>query len=213
MYLLYKNILLLCLLTELSVARLHADTVTPTATNAPPVTAGAAVTNTPPTNAAPVAPAAPSLYNFTVNSIDGKPVDLGQYRGHVALVVNTSSKGGYISQYGGLEKLYKDNKDKGLVILAFPSNDFGQQETGTPHEIATFCATKFNVTFPVFEKVRTKGDGQSPVYRFLTTGHGSPNWNFHKYLVDKSGKVIGEFESQVTPENKDLQSAIDAALK
>jgi glutathione peroxidase len=159
------------------------------------------------------APAVPSLYNFTVNSLDGKPVDLGQYRGRVALVVNTASKGGFTPQYAGLEKLYQDYKDKGLVVLAFPSNDFGAQEPGAPQEIAAFCSTKFNVTFPLFEKVRTRGDGQSPLYQFLTAGHGQPQWNFHKYLVDKTGRVIREFPSQVTPESKDLRDAIDAALK
>lgn len=156
---------------------------------------------------------APSLYDLTANSLDGKPVDLGQYKGHVVLVVNTASKCGYTSQYAGLEKLYQDYKDKGFFVLGFPSNDFGGQEPGSAKEIATFCSTRFNVTFPMFEKVKTIGDGQSPVYQFLTSGHDSPKWNFHKYLVDKTGKVIAEFPSQTPPENKDLRAAIDAALK
>jgi glutathione peroxidase len=188
---------------------------------APPATNVAAAT----TNSAPAAtnsatatapapvPAGPSLYNFTVNSLEGKPVDLGQYRGHVVLVVNTASKCGFTPQYAGLEKLYQDYQAQGFVILGFPSNDFGGQEPGTPQEIATFCTTKYDVTFPMFEKVKTKGDGQSPIYQFLTTGHGEPKWNFHKYLIDKNGTVIGEFRSQVTPDSKELRNAIDAALK
>jgi glutathione peroxidase len=154
-----------------------------------------------------------SLYDLKVNSLDGKPVDLAQYKGSVVLVVNTASKCGFTPQYAGLEKLYLDYKDKGFFILGFPSNDFGGQEPGTPQEIATFCTSKYNVTFPMFEKVKTKGDGQSPVYQFLTTGFPAPTWNFCKYLVDKNGKVISEFPSKVTPESRELRDAIDAQLK
>jgi glutathione peroxidase len=202
-----SNPLAVLALVAVSVINASADTVAPAAASTPPIPAV--------TNPAPVAPVppAPSLYNFTVNSLDGKPVDLGQYKGHVVLVVNTASHCGFVSQYAALEKLYEDYKDKGFVVLAFPSNDFGGQEPGSAQEIATFCSTKFSVTFPLFEKVKTRGDGQSPVYQFLTTGHGPPNWNFHKYLVDKTGKVIGEFESQVNPQGKDVRDAIEAALK
>jgi glutathione peroxidase len=172
-----------------------------------------AATNAPPAATPAPAVAGPSLFNFTVNALDGKPVDLGQYRGHVVLVVNTASHCGFVSQYAGLEKLYQDYKDRGLVVLAFPSNDFGGQEPGSTKEIEEMCATKFNVTFPILEKTRTKGPGQSPVYEFLAAGHGAPAWNFHKYLVDKSGKVIAEFPSQDAPQNKDITDAIEAALK
>lgn len=160
-------------------------------------------------------PAAPvtSLYDLKVNALDGTPVDLAQYKGHVALVVNTASHCGFTPQYAGLEKLYTDRKDSGFVILGFPSNDFGGQEPGTPKEIAEFCTGKYNVTFPMFEKVKTKGDGQSPVYQFLTTGFPTPTWNFCKYLIDPTGKVIQEFPSKVTPDSKELNDAIDAALK
>jgi glutathione peroxidase len=103
-----------------------------------------------------------SLYDLKVNSLDGKPVDLAQYKGHVVLVVNVASKCGFTPQYAGLEKLYLDYKDKGFVILGFPANDFGHQEPGTPEQIATFCTSKYSVTFPMFEKVVTKGEGQSP---------------------------------------------------
>ena len=155
-----------------------------------------------------------SLYDLDVYSLAGKPVHLAQYRGHSLLVVNTASHCGFTPQYAGLEKLYQDYQAKGFVILGFPSNDFGQQEPGTPQEIATFCSTTYHVTFPMFEKVVTKkGSGQSPLYQFLTTGFPEPTWNFCKYLIDKNGKVIQEFPSAITPESKDLRGAIDAALK
>jgi glutathione peroxidase len=155
-----------------------------------------------------------SLYDLKVNSLDGKPADLGQYNGHVVLVVNVASHCGFTKQYPGLEQLYNDYKDKGFFLLGFPSNDFGGQEPGTPAEITTFCTTKYHVTFPMFEKVVTKKvDGQSPVYQFLTTGFPQPSWNFCKYLIDPNGKVIKFFPSAVTPESKELRDAIDAALK
>ena len=154
-----------------------------------------------------------SLYDLTVNSLNGKPVDLGQYKGHVVLVVNVASKCGFTPQYAGLEKLFLNYKDQGVFVLGFPANDFNHQEPGTPEEIATFCSSKYNVTFPMFEKIVTKGDGQSPVYQFLTTGFPPPSWNFCKYLVDKNGKVLKFFPSKVKPEDKELTDAIDAALK
>ena len=180
------------------------------ATNAPPAPPATNVVTAP---AAPAPLPAPSLYNFTVNSIEGKPVDLGQYRGHVTLVVNTASHCGFTQQYAGLEKLYGEYKDKGFIVLAFPSNDFGNQEPDAAKDIAKFCANRFNVSFPLLEKTKTRGEGQSPVYQYLENGHGQPNWSFHKYLVDKNGKVIGEFHSQVAPESKELRDAIEAALK
>ncbi len=160
-------------------------------------------------------PAAPvdSLYELKVNSLAGQPVDLAQYKGHVVLVVNVASKCGFTPQYAGLEKLYTDYKDKGFFVLGFPANDFGHQEPGTPEEIMTFCTGKYNVTFPMFEKVVTKGPGQSPVYQFLTTGFPAPTWNFCKYLIDPNGKVLKEFPSKVKPQDKELTDAIDAALK
>ena len=155
-----------------------------------------------------------SLYDLTVNSLDGKPVDLSQYKGHVVLVVNVASKCGFTPQYAGLEKLYTDYKDKGFVILGFPSNDFHNQEPGTPQEIATFCSTKYNVTFPLFEKVDVlKVATQSPVYQFLTTNFPPPSWNFCKYLIDPNGKVLQFYPSKVKPDDKELTDAIDAALK
>jgi glutathione peroxidase len=154
-----------------------------------------------------------SLYDLTVNTLDGKPQPLSAYKGKVSLVVNTASECGFTPQYAGLEKLYEDYKDKGFVILAFPSNDFGAQEPGTPEQIKKFCDVNYHVRFPMFEKVKTKGAGQSPVYVFLTEKNGEPKWNFHKYLVGKDGKVLAAFPSKVTPESTELTSAIDSALK
>ena len=156
-----------------------------------------------------------SLYELKVSSLDGKPVDLGQYKGHVVLVVNVASKCGFTPQYAGLEKLYLDDKDKGLVVLGFPANDFKNQEPGTPEEIATFCTSKYSVTFPMFEKVEVlkKDTNQSPVYQFLTENNPEPSWNFCKYLIDPNGKGLKFFPSKVKPEDKELTDAIDAALK
>jgi len=158
---------------------------------------------------------AQSLYDFKVNSLDGKPADLAQYNGHVVLVVNVASKCGFTPQYKGLEALYTKYQGQGFFILGFPSNDFGHQEPGTPEEIETFCKDKFSVTFPLFEKVDVLKTlpTQAPVYQFLTTKFPQPSWNFCKYLIDKNGQVIQFYPSKVKPEDKQLTDAIDAALK
>ncbi len=164
--------------------------------------------------AAPAAKEKPmSFFDFKTNSLDGKPADLAQYKGKVVLVVNTASACGYTPQYEGLEKLYEEMKDKGVVVLGFPSNDFGGQEPGTHEEIKKFCTLKFNVRFPMFEKVKTKGEGQSPIYAFLAAKNGEPKWNFHKYVVGKDGQVKNAFKSGVTPESAELRTALAAALK
>jgi glutathione peroxidase len=152
-----------------------------------------------------------NLYSLKATTLDGKEQPLSAYKGKVALVVNVASRCGFTPQYAGLEKLYEDYKDKGFVILGFPSSDFGDQELATSGEIKTFCSTKYNVTFPMFEKVKTKGVGQSPVYKILTQ-KGEPQWNFHKYLVDKNGTIVGAFPSKVTPDSAELKQAIEAAL-
>ena len=154
----------------------------------------------------------PSFYDYRVHALDGTPVDLGKYRGQVVLVVNVASHCGFTPQYAGLEQLSKDYAGKGITILGFPSNDFGGQEPGSPQEIATFCSTKYNVTFPLFEKVDVKGPTQAPIYQFLTDGFPVPTWNFCKYLVGKDGKVIKEYPSKVTPDDQGLRTDIDAAL-
>lgn len=153
-----------------------------------------------------------SFHELSATSLDGKKTDLSQYKGKVLLVVNTASECGYTPQYEGLEKLYEQYKDKGLVVLGFPSNDFGKQEPGSSAQIAEFCRSKYSIDFPMFEKVVTKGDGQSPVYKFLTAKHGEPRWNFHKYLVGKDGQVKQAYPSKVTPESAELRGAIDAEL-
>jgi len=151
-----------------------------------------------------------SLHDLTVNTLAGKPQPLSAYKGKVVLVVNTASECGYTPQYAGLEKLYEEYKDKGLVILGFPSNDFGKQEPGSAEQIATFCKKNYGVSFPMFEKVVIK---DSPVYKFLTQKQPEPKWNFTKYLVGKDGQVRASFPSKVAPEAKELRDAIDAALK
>jgi len=154
----------------------------------------------------------PSLYDLSVKRLDGTAQNLADYQGKVALVVNTASACGFTPQYDGLEKLFETYKDQGLVVLGFPSNDFGGQEPGTATEIATFCSTRFHVKFPLFEKVKTKGEGQSAVYALLATEGGEPKWNFHKYLVGRDGKLIKAFSSKVEPTASELTSAIEAAL-
>src|SRR6187431_1774378 len=154
-----------------------------------------------------------SFYDLKIKALDGKPGNLAQYKGKVSLVVNVASKCGYTPQYAGLEKLQREMKGKGFNVLGFPSNDFGEQEPGTAEEIATFCRLTYDVTFPMFEKVVTrKGAGQSPIYAFLGASGKLPAWNFSKYVVDKQGKVVAFFPSEVTPEDPALRAAITKAL-
>jgi glutathione peroxidase len=154
-----------------------------------------------------------SFYDLKVKALDGKPADLSAYRGQVAVVVNVASKCGFTPQYTGLEKLSRDYKGKGVVVLGFPSNDFGGQEPGTAEEIATFCRLTYDVTFPMFEKsVTKKGPDQSPVYTFLGASGDLPSWNFGKYVVDKQGRVVAYFPSKVTPDAPELRDAIAKAL-
>lgn len=135
------------------------------------------------------------------------------YAGKVILVVNTASKCGYTGQYEGLQKLYDDYKDQGLVILGFPSNDFFRQEPGTEEEIAEFCKLNYGVSFPMFEKISVKGKNAHPFYQHLTTVTGKkPGWNFNKYLIDREGNVVGHFKSGVKPQDKKLLAEIDKLL-
>jgi glutathione peroxidase len=154
-----------------------------------------------------------SIQEFTLNSIDGAPVVLSAYKGKIALVVNVASQCGYTPQYEGLEALYKKYKDKGFVILGFPANNFGGQEPGTNTEIKTFCSRKYSVDFPMFSKISVQGADQAPLYRYLTkTGGGEIKWNFTKFLIDRDGKVIRRFESNVEPESKELINAVESAI-
>ena len=154
-----------------------------------------------------------SFYDLKTTTLDGKPADLSQYRGTVSLVVNVASFCGYTPQYKGLEALHRELKGKGFNVLGFPSNDFGDQEPGTAADIATFCRLTYDVTFPMFEKVVTRpGAGQSPVYTFLGRSGNLPAWNFGKYIVDKQGKVVAFFPSDVTPEDPQLRGALQRSL-
>ena len=154
-------------------------------------------------------------YSLHAPALDGSDVDLSKYRGKVALVVNVASECGFTKQYAGLEKLWSEYKDKGLVVLGFPSNEFGGQEPGDAAAIRAFCTKNYGVTFPLFAKVHVKkGADQSPVYQYLTSAaQAEPNWNFCKYLVGKDGKVVKFWQSKTTPESAELRGAIDAALK
>jgi len=162
---------------------------------------------------------ASGVLDFTLNSLDGKPAPLAEYRGKVVLIVNVASKCGYTPQYTGLEKIYEKYKDQGFVILGFPANNFGGQEPGTNEEIKTFCSSKYQVTFPMYSKVSVKGADSTPLYQFLTDKQSNPatageiKWNFTKFLVDRNGKVIARFEPAVTPESADVTGAIEKALK
>jgi glutathione peroxidase len=160
-----------------------------------------------------MAAAPASFYDIETKALDGKPGNLAQFKGKVALVVNVASKCGNTPQYAGLEKLYREMKPKGVVVLGFPSNDFGGQEPGTAEEIATFCKTTYDVSFPLFEKGVTKaGPTQSPIYQYLGAGGSLPRWNFAKYVVGKDGKVVQFFDSKVQPDSPEIKAAIEKAL-
>ena len=154
-----------------------------------------------------------SFYDLTEKSIDLQPAPLSQWKGKVTLVVNTASECGNTPQYAGLEKLWETYKGRDFALLGFPSNDFGKQEPGSEADIKKFCSLKYHVTFPMFAKVKTKGEGKSPAYQFLTAKQPEPRWNFHKYLVGKDGQVIRSFEAKVQPDDPELRAAIEAALK
>lgn len=145
---------------------------------------------------------------------DDKPQDLCQYRGKVALVVNTASYCGFTSQYEGLERVYARYQAQGLVVLGFPSNDFGRQEPGNGKQIADFCFNTYGVKFPMFAKTSVTGSAANPLFKELAQQTSRvPRWNFHKYLVDRQGKVVGAFHSETTPEDTRLIAAIQKALK
>lgn len=144
---------------------------------------------------------------------DEAPQDLCQYSGKVALVVNTASFCGYTNQYEGLEGLYAKYQNKGLVVLGFPSNEFGKQEPGDSKQIAEFCFNTYGVKFPMFMKTSVKGAEVNPLHAALTKATGSPpKWNFHKYLIDRKGKVIAAYPSDITPNDKKLVADIEQAL-
>ncbi|MCI0663080.1 MAG: glutathione peroxidase [Acidobacteria bacterium] len=159
-----------------------------------------------------------SVLEFSLKNIKGQDVKLSDYSGKVLLLVNVASKCGYTPQYEGLESIYRKYKDQGLVVMGFPANNFLGQEPGTDEEIMTFCTTRYNVTFPMFSKISVKGDKIHPVYRFLTSKETNPefggdiSWNFNKFLVDRSGKIVDRFGTRDKPESEKVVQAIDKAL-
>jgi glutathione peroxidase len=160
--------------------------------------------------------ASADFYETQVRSIEGKDYALSDYRDKVILVVNTASECGFTPQYEGLEKLYERYKDRGFVLLGMPCNQFGGQEPGTDSEIKAFCQRRYGVTFPLLTKADVKGSNQHPLYKFLLEGadmKGNVGWNFEKFLVNRQGKVVRHFSSNVAPDDAELVKAIDKELK
>lgn len=156
-----------------------------------------------------------NVFDISVESIDGKPVSLSQYKGKALLIVNTASQCGYTPQYKGLEELYQAYKAKGFEILAFPSNDFGAQEPGSNEEIKKFCELKYKTTFPLFAKIVVKGDGQHALYKYLTglpENGGEIAWNFNKFLVTPEGTVVAHLPSKADPTSDDVKKRVEAVL-
>ena len=159
-----------------------------------------------------------SIYDQTINTLEGQPADLSQYKGKALLVVNVASKCGLTPQYEGLEKLHETYGSRGFEVLGFPCNQFMGQEPGTAEEIRDFCDTNYHVQFPLFEKIDVNGAQQHPIYAELeqtadADGEaGDVKWNFEKFLVSPEGQVVGRFRPQVTPEDPALVSAIEAQL-
>lgn len=161
------------------------------------------------------APVASSAFEFAFVGIDGKPMPFSDYRGKALLVVNTASFCGFTPQYEGLQTLHERYETKGLVVIGVPANDFGAQEPKGNAEIASFCQGAFNVTFPLTEKQIVKGKDAHPFYAWARQVLGeasTPRWNFHKYLVDREGRLVGAFPSTIEPQSSTLVGAIEAAL-
>lgn len=160
-----------------------------------------------------------TVLSFEAKNVDGKTVNLSDYKGQVLLIVNTASKCGYTYQYESMQSVHQKFEAQGFKVLAFPCNDFGKQEQGSESEIKEFCKTKYNTTFPLFSKVTVKGDNKHPLYSFLTSKESNPKhggdigWNFTKFLVGRDGKVIGRFEPSVKPDDMKVLKAIEDALK
>lgn len=157
-----------------------------------------------------------TIYNFQVKDINSKEVKLDEYKGKVILIVNVASKCGFTNQYKGLQSLYEKYVSKGFVVLGFPCNQFGSQEPGTNEEIKSFCSLTYNVSFPMFDKIDVNGSNAHPLYKFLTTEKkgifgGAIKWNFTKFLIDKSGKVVNRYAPTTTPES--LENEIEKLLE
>lgn len=155
------------------------------------------------------------LYGFRLPDIDGHPVDLKTFKGKVLLIVNTASMCGNTPQYADLQEMYERYQERGFEILAFPANDFGQQEPGTNQEIKGFCYTKYSISFPLFSKISVVGKDKHPLYRYLTEQSAFPGrvtWNFQKYLVDRSGHVIGKYDPGMNPLSSTIVTDLEKAL-
>lgn len=161
-------------------------------------------------------PAPASAHAFTLEDLEGEPFPMEQLRGKVVLVVNTASRCGLTPQYEQLEALHRRFKERGLVVLGVPSNDFGGQEPGTAEEIREFCSSRFEVSFPLVAKQVVKGEAKCPLYRFLTTSNaahaGEIQWNFTKFLLDRQGRVIDRFGPRTSPDDASVIQAVEAAL-
>jgi glutathione peroxidase len=203
-----KTFIAVVMLAAFVLAGLKVRNVFAASTVADPSTAPAAGSTTQPA----------SPLDFAVKDIDGKDVNLSDYRGKVVMIVNVASKCGFTPQYKGLEALYKKYADQGFVIIGFPANNFGHQEPGTDSDIKTFCSSKYDVTFPMMSKISVKGDDKAPLYKFLTEEptagkfKGDIGWNFTKFVVDRNGNVMARFASAVTPEDPKLVGAVEKAL-
>lgn len=164
-------------------------------------------------------PTAKNLYDYTMTSLEGQSVPLSTYKGKVVVIINVASKCGYTPQYGELEKFYEANKDRGVVILGFPANNFGAQEPGSNSEIRQFCTRNYGVSFPMFSKISVEGSDIHPLYKFLTTKSENGvedsrvKWNFQKYVIDKNGRLVGHFDSGVKVTDKGFVETIESLLK
>jgi len=160
------------------------------------------------------AAACPALFDRTLNDIREQPRSLCEYAGKVVLVVNTASECGYTPQYEGLEALYRKYRERGLVVLGFPSNDFGGQEPGSNKDIAAFCVNQYAIDFPIFAKTSVRGAQANSLFAELARATGAaPRWNFHKYLVDRSGREVTSFDTKVAPGDPQLVAAIERLLE
>ncbi len=160
-----------------------------------------------------------SIHRFNVNDLTGNPVNLSNYRGKVLLIVNTASECGFTPQFEDLEKLYNEFKDEDFEILAFPSNDFGGQEPLDGEAIQEFCELNYNVSFPIFEKSHVKGSRVNKLYEFLSNKrlngrfNSVPKWNFHKYLIDKNGRLVNYYFTMTNPNSSKIRNAITNLLQ
>ena len=182
---------------------------------ASPILAGPGSADAPQEGAWLMAAKTVTVYDFTLNDIDGKPVPLHQFKGKVLLIVNTASLCGNTPQYSELQNLYETYEAKGLEILAFPANNFGRQEPGSDAEIKSFCFTKYSLTFPLFSKISVKGQDKHPLYHYLTEQSpfpGEVEWNFQKYLIDRSGNVVARYHHRTKPLSNEVIMDVERVL-